>query len=690
MKRVLLTSLASLLVLSTAPKLSADERGDFDKYGGYRAIKGRKTGYFHLEKIGKQWIFITPDGHGLYPLTVAAIYFNHRGLTNEGKNYTQIVEQKYRREGDKDNIAARERWGDKVRKRLREWGFTAIGPYSYAPAIPDLGADAVYYQGKAAPGVPDEPMAYITTQANMEAPIRSGQVKNLWSSLWDRKIGQAFFADVFDPKFAKAIEEYARREMPAEMKKWILFAFIEQTDWMRGVSPGHPHLGWGAAAANFEMAEGVIDFAGRKKKYEDTKLYTKYALRDFLKSKYKKIEKLNEAWGTKYTSWDSDGGWGKGTGLLDEDGRNLGGGKLNDPRKKGFPALREDLDIFAAKIMRQFFRTAYQTRKKFAPEILLSTNNFGTPHNYVIEGLVSEDGKEAYADVICCGNVKKAPQWYAKLKRPFFPVSIFAMAVNDSPMGYRGTVTKVEYDEVLKNGTRVLTDDPNKHADKEVDQYKSRVIVTASGVNFWWAKHPQLKIPYRTMTQFSSILECRTPAGSFKKVRWASRPWKSMDWLAPNKFAVHQQIPFGYFALKRTLKPGDTLWRVESSFPNAETQEQRAKLYRDQALEVANARAADGDYIFCGFNYWAWWDTSWLGITWDLAFNVGMVTFNDNAYDGTEAVWGKGTDEDGYPIGGETRPPHISAEKKGFGDFLTGVTKTNKEIIKAVSRRASK
>ena len=48
-----------------------------DTYGGWREIKGSETGYFHVEKSGPQWLFVTREGHGLYPLTVAAIYFNH-------------------------------------------------------------------------------------------------------------------------------------------------------------------------------------------------------------------------------------------------------------------------------------------------------------------------------------------------------------------------------------------------------------------------------------------------------------------------------------------------------------------------------------------------------------------------------------------------------------------------------------
>jgi len=212
------------------------------------------------------------------------------------------------------------------------------------------------------------------------------------------------------------------------------------------------------------------------------------------------------------------------------------------------------------------------------------------------------------------------------------------------------------------------------------------VIVTARGVDFWWAGHGQLKIPYRTYTQFARCVTCRTYAGKYENVRFASRPWQSLDWLGRDKFAVHQEHPGAYFALKQALRAGDAFRRYEP-WNSKDTQEQRAELYRKQVMELVDTRAGAGDYVYCGFNYWAWWDTSWLGITWDTAYNFGLVTFHDNAYDGKEAVWAKGTDADGYPIGREVRPPHIPEAKRGFGDFLTGVSQANRDVQEAVSAR---
>ena len=57
--------------------------------------------------------------------------------------------------------------------------------------------------------------------------------------------------------------------------------------------------------------------------------------------------------------------------------------------------------------------------------------------------------------------------------------------------------------------------------------------------------------------------------------------------------------------------------------------------------------------------------------------------------DGREAVFAKGTDQAGYPIGGEPSPPHIGPDKKGIGDFITGLSRTNREAETAVIQRAT-
>ena len=48
--------------------------------------------------------------------------------------------------------------------------------------------------------------------------------------------------------------------------------------------------------------------------------------------------------------------------------------------------------------------------------------------------------------------------------------------------------------------------------------------------------------------------------------------------------------------------------------------------------------------------------------------NWGLLTPNDNAYDGREAIIATGTDQWGYPTGGETA---------NYGDFVDSVQSAN-------------
>lgn len=67
-----MTSLvAGLLFLGMATSTMAE---DLDAYGGFPAIKGEKTGFFHVERIdGRNW-FITPEGNAFFAVALSHLY----------------------------------------------------------------------------------------------------------------------------------------------------------------------------------------------------------------------------------------------------------------------------------------------------------------------------------------------------------------------------------------------------------------------------------------------------------------------------------------------------------------------------------------------------------------------------------------------------------------------------------------
>jgi hypothetical protein len=161
--------------------------------------------------------------------------------------------------------------------------------------------------------------------------------------------------------------------------------FSDDTDYLRGFGPGpdfatdpqgktHPHLGYIAlVTAPSQSANSYSAPPGRP--YADTKVYTKYALRDLLQAKYRTVDALNAAWNSTYTTFDSDGGWPDGKGLLDENGRSshrwLGNGEATLPPDGGANAnLARDLDDFLYQITRQFLSVEREALKAVAPNNL--------------------------------------------------------------------------------------------------------------------------------------------------------------------------------------------------------------------------------------------------------------------------------------------------------------------------------
>ncbi len=63
-----------ILLLLVAGCIRTDNAGDYDAYGGVKAIQAKSTGFFRVDSTAGRWRFITPDGHGYF-----AIGANHTG-----------------------------------------------------------------------------------------------------------------------------------------------------------------------------------------------------------------------------------------------------------------------------------------------------------------------------------------------------------------------------------------------------------------------------------------------------------------------------------------------------------------------------------------------------------------------------------------------------------------------------------
>jgi hypothetical protein len=166
---------------------------------------------------------------------------------------------------------------------------------------------------------------------------------------------------------------------------WLLGTTMDDADYLFGFGPGpefpghnhiiHPHIGWLVAVTrptqqrNDEIGKpfGLT----REVEYSDPVVYSKLAWRDFLRSKYGSLEKLNAAWGSDYSSWDSDGGWPQGRGLLDESGRNPWIGTDPERLSNTAPRVAADMDEFLERFADRYFSVVAAAIRAATPRHLV-------------------------------------------------------------------------------------------------------------------------------------------------------------------------------------------------------------------------------------------------------------------------------------------------------------------------------
>lgn len=360
--------LGIFLLLWLAPVLLAGQTPspELDQYGGCRGLKvpGGATGYFRLAQVGKRWIFATPEGNAFWLRSVYSIS-NYDG----GDMLERSLKRKYN-----TPWIPWEPYMEQAVRRLRAWGFNAIGEHSshYAWPVPA-------YTSKGNP----EQMPFLRLIRPSRYSVVGGEAKDIIAGL-DPKTYTGWrgsFPDVFAPAFAAFGQMTAGdaidHMLPVPLAKtpWLVGTTLDDADELYGFGPEpdavpdhyHSHLGWMAAAT----APSQTSNPEGHKPYADTRVYTKYAFRDFLREKYNTLAALNAAWGSHYTTWDSDGGWPAGKGVLDESGRNPWLGRDFDRLSDTAPPVRKDLDEFLERLADRYFATLADAVRAYTPHHLV-------------------------------------------------------------------------------------------------------------------------------------------------------------------------------------------------------------------------------------------------------------------------------------------------------------------------------
>ena len=567
--------------------------------------------------------------------------FSTPPILNRVHERSYLSENILKKYGDYNN------WGLAISNRLKSWGFNATGMYSFRywgvrnniPVSSRLPIEHTWQlSGWAMRG--DYPYKIKGVYDGAVCPPGSATLR--WQG------GQV---DVFDPGYKVALETETKNRASG-LDKNSAYSFIpEEADQLFGMnSTNHDHLGYITISQNPYKSKNNSNTIS----YTDTKLYSKYALRDFLRYRYKDqnenlsvfttdsatvpfyiysispsggelkaLQNLNAAWGTNYTTWDTSSGnfldgtnaYGLGTGFMDENGKNIlyGGvckigynGSFTNP---SFPNLRQDLDDFVA-----FFSEKYAKTLSSVLNLVSHPSTFLPLYNgpdYVYRAVAPYfDGFWVNPGGIInfsSGVAENLLRIYNIVKKPLI-ISDYAHGTIDSPAGYKGVITSVSYDPVKKR-TRFVAPD---------SRYIFRVAQS-----IW----------------FPDVPISNLPPGYY--------PYPRIRWVNWDNFEVDGD-------LTKAITPG-TRFEIASNSGDGElkfkTQEERARAMVNHYNTVLNLKGDDGNYFVVGFEHWSLYDNEISD--WGEIYAFGLATPYDNAYDGVEARKIVSKDGSGYDVGGE-------------------------------------
>lgn len=626
----------------------------------HRGDAYKTSRFFTVEKVGSRWWYMTPEGHAFIALSVSGVNSATRdGQDKSGKTYGDYVKAKY---AGKPHFRAN--WANATLDRLHRWGFNTIGTFSHkVQTEPHL----------------QQRLPYVVTLRLSNKAVIEKAVGNLWEG-----IGGGKFPDLWHPDFESYIDKRMQQVASAQMVRdpYILYLFPDQADELRGIGQHHYSLGWAALA-------GKPEISGHPN-------YTKQKLRDMLREKYGEITRLNAAWKTTYTTWDSDGGYPNGRGFLDQGKGGIPGPTHQALDHDASPVMREDLHEFVELLFQRYAQTITSTIRKYDPHHLITT-----PNSLSLEAAVK--AFDGYFDVFWSRE-----SWVYDVlqhKRPLATSSLgYLTADRDSPLRLEGWLApqfEVQVAETQRGKRHYL-----KVWDAERDlwfnlQGKNPLRIALFDENMQmldFGKNPGnqydiLQTGNDTEGGWMLLRSRGYRTGKLDAIvqRFAGKQHHALCRLSTNGIAPRldwSKTGFGLQPLKRWLR--DTMCHVlpaqsvsrkiyyrrrgfgnlgPGGFPlGFDTQEARAHAWEVGLHRDLTERAANGDYFRIGANWWKFADNGWT--YWLERYNFGLVTLKDNAYDGHEAT----------TLGADGQAGTPDDEADDYGDLLTGVTRTNTEL----------
>jgi len=356
--------------------------------------------HFHTQKIGNRWWLCDPAGNGFFLKGVYDI------VANNNSAQTSFIQAKYA--GPLSNWTAN--WALQQVRRLQAWGFNTLADYTVAEATPAATDPAWGTSDNTIPvKMPfstSETMSHDAFQNVNGCGIRS-PVKDIMNGAGRAYTGYRYnFGDYFDPNFNTCAANVIANDtwglqlaLKSRNNNYLVYITIDESDQTGFLDQGPDFPTIGATAKTGDGAHGCAQVAwitlasaptqtanhSQNAIYSDPTVYTKQELSKWLSARYgNDIAALNTAWGSRYTTFGSAGGWGHGSGVLDEDGscpaKGSGHCWVGDPytlgKSAGFPeaetaAMQSDMSAFYVRYLDQYFGVLTTQYRKAAPGILL-------------------------------------------------------------------------------------------------------------------------------------------------------------------------------------------------------------------------------------------------------------------------------------------------------------------------------
>src|SRR5579872_774428 len=363
-----------------------------DQYGGLTSLpcgKGPQA-HFYTQKIGSRWHLCTPAGNAFWMNGVYYADASDSGTDYQGISLANVVNAKYA-SGFTGNSTLN--WGLQTVRRMQSWGFNTVAEYANIWTLP-TSSDSDW-------GTPDSfipvklpfvglvtPSLYTLTNVGSYA---NGPVKDLIYGIKSAVFSgyRSSSPDVWDPNFAQWLQgELAndvaiRQAYSGKNNDYLIGINVDDTDNLQGfgagpdfpttangvAAPGYNqlHLGWAilvtAPTQSSNSSQGVS--------YTNATVYAKQELSNWLAARYNNsIASLNSAWGSNYSTFGSSGGFGAGTGLLDEDGTHSWVPKDPYALSDANATMKQDLNDFLLHHAQQYFSVIKNALQKAAPGVL--------------------------------------------------------------------------------------------------------------------------------------------------------------------------------------------------------------------------------------------------------------------------------------------------------------------------------